>query len=183
MTAWKGILCEEPIMSEPSQLQNRNWMSYLLDSLVNSGAMPTWEALDYLTGNLIGEGPNPNFHQTKSPYETIQQFLYRVYGPIVEAASRSVNLPSSAMIQMFTDISLIGKSAILVVYHPGLNRSHKLLLMDAVCAWDLVFETSKDFDRWAEERYGWITSALMTESEFQQDLALAPEVDEQTVLT
>lgn len=170
-------------MLESAKSQDRNWMSYLLDSLVNSGAMPAWEALEYLTGNLIGEAPNPNFHQTKAPYETIQQFLYRVYGPIVEAASRTVTLPQHAMIQMFTDISLIGKSAVLVVYHPGYNQPHKLLLLDSVCAWDLVFQSSSDFDRWAQERYGWIVSALMTVGELQPQPEFLEEEVRQAVLT
>jgi hypothetical protein len=137
-------------------------MSYLMDSLVNSGAMPAWEALEYLTNNLVGEAPNPNLHHSKSPYETIQQFLHRVYSPIVEAASRTVELPPQAMIHMFTDISLMGKSAVLVVYYPGQNEPHQLLLLDSVPAWDLVFETSTAFNEWAEERYGWIVSALKT---------------------
>lgn len=139
---------------------SRNWMSYLLDSLVNSGTMPSWEALQYLVANLIGEAPNPHLHQTKSPYENIQQFLHRIYGPIVEAASRSADLPPQAMIHMFTDISLIGKSAVLVVYFPGQNKPHQLLLLDSVPAWDLVFENSAAFDNWAEERYEWIVKAL-----------------------
>ncbi len=145
------------IMSE-----SRNWMSYLMDSLVNSGAMPAWEAVEYLTNNLVGQAPNPNLHHSKSPYETIQQFLHRIYGPIVEAASRAVELPPQAMIHMFTDISLMGKSAILVVYFPGHNQPHQLLLLDSVPAWDLVFETSMVFNEWAEERFSWIVSALNT---------------------
>ncbi len=140
----------------------RNWMSYLMDSLVNSGAMPTWDAMEYLTTNLVGEAPNPNLHHSKSPYETIQQLLHRVYRPIVEAASRTVTIPQQSMIHMFTDISLMGKSAILVVYHPGQNQPHQLLLLDSIPAWDIVFETSSGFNNWAEERYGWIVSALKT---------------------
>lgn len=142
--------------------ESRNWMSYLMDSLVNSGAMPTWEALEYLTTHLIGEAPNTNLHHSKSPYETIQQFLHRIYGPIVEAASRTVEVPKQTMIHMFTDISLMGKSAVLVVYHPGQNQPHQLLLLDSVPAWDIVFESSTAFNEWAEERYGWIVSALRT---------------------
>ncbi|MGD9850040.1 MAG: hypothetical protein AB7T38_02115 [Nitrospirales bacterium] len=149
-------------MNSANMTETRNWMSYLLDSLVNSGAMPAWEAVDYLTGNLVGEAPNSNLHQAKSPYEAIQQFLHRVYGPIVEAASRTVELPPQSMIHMFTDVSLMGKSAVLVVYYPGQNQPHQLLLLDAVPAWDLTFETSTAFDQWAEERYGWIVSALQT---------------------
>ncbi|MGE0472387.1 MAG: hypothetical protein AB7P17_01990 [Nitrospirales bacterium] len=149
-------------MNSGNMTEKRNWMSYLLDSLVNSGAMPAWEAVDYLTNNLVGEAPNSNLHQAKSPYEAIQQFLHRVYGPIVEAASRTVELPPQAMIHMFTDISLMDKSAVLVVYYPGHNQPHQLLLLDAVRGWDLVFDTSNAFDQWAEERYGWIVSALKT---------------------
>ena len=149
-------------MTYASTNQSRNWMSYLLDSLVNTGTMPAWEALDYVTTNLIGEAPNPQLHQSKAPYETIQQFLHRIYGPIVEAASRAVEIPPQAMIHMFTDISLMGKSAVLVVHYPGHNQPHQLLLLDSVPAWDLVFKTSGEFNEWAEERYGWIVSALKT---------------------
>ena len=149
-------------MKATSLPESRNWMSYLTDSLVNSGTMPTWEAVEYLTSNLVGEAPNQNLHHSKSPYEAIQQFLHRVYGPIVEAASRTVEIPQEAMLHMFTDISLMGKSAVLVVYHPGENQSHQLLLLDSIPAWDIVFETSTTFNDWAEERYGWIASALKT---------------------
>ena len=142
--------------------ESRNWMSYLTDSLVNSGAMPTWEVVEYLTNNLVGEAPNQNLHHAKSPYEAIQQFLHRVYGPIVEAASRTIEIPEQAMIHMFTDISLMGKSAVLVVYHPGKHQPHQLLLLDSIPAWDIAFETSAAFNDWAEERYGWIVAALKT---------------------
>lgn len=147
-------------MSYAITSQTKNWMSYLLDSLVNSGTMPAWEALDYVTGNLLGEAPNPNLHQSKAPYEAIQQFLHRLYGPIVEAASRTVEIPAEAMIHMFTDISLMGKSAVLVVYFPGQNQPHQLLLLDSVPAWDLVFADFQAFNDWAEERYSWIVAAL-----------------------
>ncbi len=149
-------------MSHTIMPECRNWMSYLMDSLVNSGAMPSWEALQYLVTNLLGEAPNPHLHQSKSPYETTQQLFHRIYGPIVEAASRTVELPAQAMIHMFTDISLMGKSAVLVVYFPGQNAPHQLLLLDSVPAWDLVFENSSAFDSWAEERYQWIVKALQS---------------------
>jgi hypothetical protein len=126
--------------------------------------MPAWEALEYLTTNLVGEAPNQNLHHSKSPYETIQQFLHRVYGPIVEAASRTVESPKQSMIHMFTDISLMGKSAVLVVYHPGHNQPHQLLLLDTVPAWEIIFESSTAFNEWAEERFGWIVAALKTEA-------------------
>jgi hypothetical protein len=140
--------------------KSRNWMSLLLDSLVHSGTMPSWEGVSYLTSNLLGESPNPNLHNSKNPYEAIQQFLHRVYGPIVEAASATVDLPIEGMIHMFTDISLMGKSAVLVVYFPGKNQPHQLLLLDSVPAWDLVFESDTAFNQWAEERYWWIAEAL-----------------------
>ncbi|MCA9451417.1 MAG: hypothetical protein KC584_02135, partial [Nitrospira sp.] len=73
-----------------------------------------------------------------------------------------VELPTQAMLHMFTDISLIGKSAVLVVYFPGQNAPHQLLLLDSVPAWDLVFENSSAFDIWAEERYQWIVKALQS---------------------
>ena len=140
----------------------KHWMSYLVDSLVNSGALPSWEALDYLTTNLLGDSPNQHLHNSKSPYEATQQFLNRVYGPIVEAASRTVDLPKEAMIHMFTDISLIGKSAVLVVYFPGKNQPHQLLLLDSAPAWELAFESDSTFNRWADVRYQWITQALQS---------------------
>ena len=138
----------------------RHWLAYLMDSLVNSGAMPSWEAAEYLTANLIGEAPNTQLHESKSPYEAIQQFLHRIYGPIVEAASRSVYLPEESMIHMFTDISVMGNSAVLVVYFPGHNKPHQLLLLDGVKAWELMFENTEAFNTWAQERYIWITDAL-----------------------
>ena len=147
-------------MTNFAQHKSRNWMSRLLDSLVNSGTMPTWEGLSYLTSNLLGDSPNSNLHNSKNPYEAIQQFLHRVYGPIVEAASGTVELPEEGMIHMFTDISLMGKSAVLVVYFPGKNQPHQLLLLDSVPAWDLVFTSDHAFNDWAEERYRWISDAL-----------------------
>ena len=138
----------------------RNWMGYLCESLVSTGAMPSWEAADYLTENLFGTAPNPRLHETKAPYEAISQFLQRVYNPLVEAATRAVSLPDSSMIHIFTDISLIGNSAVLVVYFPGENRPHQLLLLDAARAWELMFPDADAFNAWAEERYGWIVEAL-----------------------
>ncbi len=147
-------------MKTSTQKIERNWLAYLMDSLVSSGAMPSWEATEYLTSNIIGEAPNTQLHESKSPYETIQQFLHRVYGPIVEAASRSVYLPKESMIHMYTDISVMGNSAVLVVYFPGQNKPHQLLLLDGVKAWDLMFQDTEAFNSWAQERYTWITDAL-----------------------
>jgi len=169
-------------MNATTVSESRNWMSYLMDSLVNSGAMPAWEALEYLTTNLIGEAQNTNLHHSKSPYESIKQFLHRVYGPIVEAASRTVELPPQAMIHMFTDISLMGKSAVLVVHYPGHNQPHQLLLLDSVPAWDLVFETAAAFNEWAEERYGWIVSALKTVCHQEEPAPAEQSADLQALL-
>lgn len=141
---------------------SRNWLGYLCEAVVASGAMPSWEAADYFTAHLFGESPNPKLHEAKAPYEAISQFLQRVYNPIVEAATRTASLPASSMIHVFTDISLIGNSAVLVVYFPGGNRPHQLLMLDAVRAWELVFENAEAFNAWAEERHGWIEAALQT---------------------
>ena len=64
------------------------------------------------------------------------------------------------MIHMFKDISLMGNSAVLVVYFPGENKPHQLLLLDGVRAWDMMFQNFQDFNSWADERYAWITDAL-----------------------
>lgn len=138
----------------------RNWISYLTDSLVNSGAMPSWDAMDYMTNHLFGESPNTSLHETKVPYEAIQQFLQRVYGPIVEAAGRDASLPAGSTLHTFTDISLIGASSVLVVCFPGDNRPPQLLMLDAVLAWDLVFSDGNAFNVWAEERHRRILEAL-----------------------
>ena len=138
----------------------RNWIAYLCESLVTSGVMPTWEAATYLTENLFGEKPNPRLLSTTNAYEVTSQFLQRLYQPLVEAASRDITLPDGAMLHVFTDISLTGKSAVLVVYVSGNNRPDQLLMLDAAKAWELVFTDSEDVNRWAEERYRWVKSAL-----------------------
>jgi hypothetical protein len=139
----------------------RNWIAYLCESLVTSGVMPTWEAATYLTENLFGEKPNPRLLSTTNPYEVTSQFLQRLYQPLAEAASRDGNLPQGAMLHVFTDISLTGKSAVLVVYMPGGAHQHQLLMLDASKAWELVFTDSEDVNRWAEERYQRVRSALI----------------------
>ena len=142
------------------QRATRNWIAYLCESLVTSGVMPTWEAATYLTENLFGEKPNPRLLSTTNAYEVTSQFLQRLYHPLVEAASRDITLPDGAMLHVFTDISLTGKSAVLVVYVSGNNHSDQLLMLDAAKAWELVFTDSEDVNRWAEERYRWVKSAL-----------------------
>ncbi len=139
---------------------SRNWIAYVAEASMSNGAMPSWEATEYFTNNLFGESPNPRLHEAKAPYEAIYQFLHRVYSPLVEAATRSVEMPASSMIHVFTDISLIGNSAVLIVYFPGNNQPHHLLLLDAVKAWDLIFPDAAGFNEWAEERYRWVVDAL-----------------------
>lgn len=139
---------------------SRNWIAYLCENLASSGMMPTWEAATYLTDNLFGDKPNPRLLRTACPYEDTTHLLHRLYQPLVAAVTREVPLPPSAMIHVFTDVSLTGKSAVLVVYFPGHNQPHQLLLLDAAKAWDLVFENSDEFNTWAEERYHWIRTAL-----------------------
>lgn len=140
--------------------RNRNWIAYLCESLVASGTMPTWEAATYLTENLFGEKPNPRLLTPANPHEVTAQFLHRLYQPIVEAASREIILPSSSMLHIFTDISLTGHSAVLVVMLPGPNKPPELLLLDAAKAWDLVFPDAESFNAWAEERYRQLVNAL-----------------------
>ena len=126
---------------------SRNWIAYLCENLASTGMMPTWEAATYLTDNLFGDRPNPRLLRTACPFEDTTHFLHRLYQPLVAAATRDIPLPQAAMIHVFTDISLTGKSAVLVVYFPGQNQPHQLLLLDAAKAW-------------AEERYHWIKTAL-----------------------
>jgi hypothetical protein len=143
-----------------TSVMTRNWIGYLTEALVSTAVMPSWEAADYFTSNLFGDAPNARLHEAKAPYEASSQFLHRVYSPIVEAATRTVDMPATSMIHVFTDISLIGNSAVLVVYFPGGNRPHQLLLLDAVRAWDLVFKDAAAFNAWAEERHRWVVDAL-----------------------
>jgi hypothetical protein len=143
------------------QEATRNWIAYLCESLVTSGVMPTWEAATYLTENLFGEKPNPRLLRAANAYEVTSQFLQWLYHPLVEAASRDITLPEGATLHVFTDISLTGKSAVLVVYVSGDHHPHQLLMLDAAKAWQLVFTDSEDVNRWAEERYRRIKSALI----------------------
>lgn len=140
--------------------RNRNWIAYLCESLVASGTMPTWEAAAYLTENLFGEKPNPRLLTPTNPHEVTALFLHRLYQPIVEAASRELMLPSSSILHIFTDISLTGHSAVLVVMLPGHDKPPELLLLDAAKAWDLVFPDAESFNAWAEERYRQLVTAL-----------------------
>ncbi|MEO5864980.1 MAG: hypothetical protein ABIQ79_08095 [Nitrospiraceae bacterium] len=144
------------------QVATRNWIAYLCESLVTAGVMPTWEAATYLTENLFGEKPNPRLMRASNAYEVTSLFLQRLYHPLVEAASCDVTLPEGATLHVFTDISLTGNSAVLVVYVSGDCHPHQLLMLDAVKAWELVFTNSEDVNRWAQERYRQVKSALTT---------------------
>ena len=154
--------------------RNRNWIAYLCESLVASGTMPTWEAATYLTENLFGEKPNPRLLTPANPHEVTAQFLHRLYQPIVEAASREIMLPSSSILHIFTDISLTGNSAVLVVLFPGHTKPQQLLMLDAAKAWDLVFPDAESFNVWAEERYRQLVDALRSKmTEFEDGLLTA----------
>jgi hypothetical protein len=158
------------------RIESRNWIAYLCEALVTADAMPTWEAATYLTENLFGEKPNPRLLTPGDPYEITSQFLRRLYQPLVEAASREITLPSSAALHIFTDISLTGNSAVLVVLFPGYNNPRQLLLLDAAKAWDLVFPDAESFNGWAEERYRHIVSALRGAIADLDDNLLSPAV-------
>jgi hypothetical protein len=142
------------------RLRNRNWIAYLCESLVASGTMPTWEAATYLTENLFGEKPNPRLLTPANPHEVTAQLLHRLYQPLVEAASREITLPSASLLHIFTDISLTGNSAVLIVLFPGPNKPQQLLMLEAAKAWDLVFPDAESFNAWAEERYRRLVNAL-----------------------
>ena len=138
---------------------SRNWIAYLCEALVTSGIMPTWEAATYLTENLFGEKPNPRLLGPAQPYQVASEFLQRLYHPIVEAASREVNLPTSCSVHVFTDISLTGNSAILIVLFRGGDRE-QLVMLDGAKTWDLVFPDADSFNGWAETRYRQVVEAL-----------------------
>ena len=154
----------------------RTWIAYICEALVASGAMPTWEAATYLTENLFGEKPNPRLLTPSNPHEVTAQLLHRLYHPIVEAASRDVMLPSTSTVHIFTDISLTGNSAVLVVLFPGRHKPHTLLMLDAAKAWDLVFPDAESFNVWAEARYRQLVTALRNAMVDLEDDVLKPAV-------
>ncbi|HTE87975.1 MAG TPA: hypothetical protein VK639_03375 [Terriglobales bacterium] len=139
---------------------SRNWISYHTDALVNARAMPSWEATDYLTENLFHDSPNTKLLEAKVPHEEIAQFLQRIYGPIVEAAERQVPTHASSRVQVFTDISLMSETTVLIVSVPDEPKESQLLLLDAIRAWDLVFPNADAFNEWAESRYQQVLRAL-----------------------
>jgi hypothetical protein len=138
----------------------RNWISYLTDSLVNANALPAGEAIDYLTQNLFAETPNARLHEAKVPHEAVAQFLQRLYGPLLEAAARDASVSQGEMTCLFTDVSLIGPSAVLAVYFPANDGPQQLILLDSIRTWDLVFPHADAFNTWAEERYAKLYAAL-----------------------
>ena len=143
---------------------SRNWISYHTDALINARAMPSWEAADYLTQYLFEDSPNTKLLEAKAPYEEIAQFLQRIYGPIVEAATRQVPTQTSARIQIYTDISLMSDSTVLIVSVSDEVKESKLLMLDTIRAWDLVFPNADAFNEWAESRYQQILRALAGET-------------------
>ena len=138
----------------------RNWISYLADALINARTMPSWEAADYLTENLFAAPPNTKLLEAKVPHEEIGQFLQRIYVPIAEAAARDAGTQESSRVQVFTDISLMSETTVLVVAVSDEPDASQLLLLDWVRAWDLVFDNAEAFNTWAEERYQKVRRAL-----------------------
>ena len=138
----------------------RNWISYLADALINARTMPSWEAADYLTENLFGASPNTKLLEAKVPHEEIAQLLQRIYAPIAEAAVRDADAEASSWVQVFTDISLMSETTVLVVAVSDKPDASELLLLDRVRAWELVFGNAEAFNTWAEERYQNIRRAL-----------------------
>ena len=139
---------------------SRNWISYHTDALVNARAMPSWEAADYLTENLFHDSPNTKLLEAKVPHEEIAQFLQRIYGPIVEAAERQVPSQGSVRVHVYTDISLMSETTILIVSVSDEPKESQLLLLDAIRAWELVFPNADAFNEWAESRYQQVLRAL-----------------------
>ena len=75
------------------------------------------------------------------------------------------------MLHIFTDISLTGNSAVLVVLFLGHTKPQQLLMLDAAKAWDLVFPDAESFNAWAEERYRQLVNVLRRKiTEFEDDL-------------
>jgi hypothetical protein len=142
----------------------RNWISYLTDALINARTMPSWEAADYLTQNLFGDSPNTSLLEAKIPHEEVSQFLQRIYGPIAEAAAREADNQESSRVQVFTDISLMSETTVLIVTVSEEPQSSRLLLLDWVRAWDLVFPNAEAFNAWAEERFHQVREALDREA-------------------
>ena len=142
----------------------RNWISYLADALINARTMPSWEAAEYLTDNLFDASPNTKLLESKVPHEAVAQFLQRVYGPIVEAAARDAGTQESCRVQVFTDISLMSETTVLVVSVSEKPEASQLLLLDWVRVWDLVFPDAEGFNAWAEARYQQVRVALSRET-------------------
>ena len=138
----------------------RNWISYLADALINARSMPSWEAADYLTENLFAASPNTKLLEAKVPHEEVGQFLQRIYAPIAEAAARDADIQESSRVQVFTDISLMSETTVLVVAVSDEPAASQLLMLDWVRAWDLVFPNAEAFNMWAEERYQKVRRAL-----------------------
>lgn len=96
----------------------------------------------------------------QNPHEVTARFLHHLYQPLLEAASREVVSSPSATLHLFTDISLTGNSAVLIVCSLGADTPPHLLMLNAVKAWNLVFSDAESFNAWAEERYRALVRAL-----------------------
>jgi hypothetical protein len=138
----------------------RNWISYLADALINARTMPSWEAAEYLTDNLFDASPNTKLLESKVPHEAVTQFLQRIYGPIVEAGAREAETEPTSRVQVFTDISLMSETTVLIVSIAEQTQASKLVLIDWVRAWDFVFPNAEAFNAWAETRYQQVRVAL-----------------------
>ena len=138
----------------------RNWISYLADALINARSMASWEAADYLTENLFAASPNTKLLEAKVPHEEVGQFLQRIYAPIAEAAARDADIQESSRVHVFTDISLMSETTVLIVAVSDEPAASPLLMLDWVRAWDLVFPNAEAFNTWAEERYQKVRRAL-----------------------
>ena len=139
---------------------SRNWISYHTDALINARAMPSWEAVEYLTENLFEDSPNTKLLEAKEPHEAVAQFLQRIYGPIVEAAAREAGTEQSSRVRVFTDISLTSETTVLIVSVSEHTEASELVLIDWVRAWDFVFPNAEAFNAWAETRYQQVRVAL-----------------------
>ena len=149
-----------PVTKRTTPVPTRNWIAYLCEALITSGEMPTWEAATYLTENLFGEKPNPRLLMPSQPYEAVAQFLQRLYRPLAEAAVQDHGGSTTDRVHVFTDISLTGRSAVLVVALSASDAPQRLLLFDAVKAWDVVFADAESFNVWADARYRTILKGL-----------------------
>ena len=135
-----------------SSVITRNWIGLICESFVSSGQLPTWEAAEYLTENLFGDVPNPHFHGCPSPTDAMSFFLKGIYHPIAGTAFRDAGLANETAFHVFIDVSLLGSSAVLIVFFPAEGAPH-LLSLEPVRPWNLRFPDVYAFHEWAQARY------------------------------